>query len=60
MLNAESVCHATAGPWELELLINCHGGEETSKAEDRGKKRRSALVGADEYEYELYWSVFPP
>ena len=59
-MNAESVCHATAGPWELELLSSSHGGEEGSKGDDRDKKRRSALVGADEYEYELYWSVFPP
>jgi hypothetical protein len=40
--------------------MSCHEGEEMSKEEDRDSKRRSELGGADEYEYELYWSVFPP
>lgn len=51
MLKGESVCHATAGPWEEEQLEHpptyWMGGEEGLKDDARDKERRSLFGGAE-------------
>lgn len=41
VLNAERVCQATAGPWDVEelvlLLTSCHGVNDKSKGVDNGR-----------------------
>ncbi len=63
VLKAESVCQATAGPGGARHVgqppMYCQGGEEVSKEEEREREKRSFETGADEYEYELYWSTLP-
>ena len=63
-LNGESVCQARGGPCRLddfvELLASVQGGDAVEKEFVSGRWRRSLVFGADVYEYELNWSVFPP
>jgi hypothetical protein len=63
-LKAERVCQANVRPCagvELdELLISCHGGDEASNGDDKGRYKRSPEVGAEVYEYEFHISVLPP
>lgn len=48
------VCHATAGPWDVEVfvepLMSRHGTDDVSKGEERGRYKMSFVGGADVYE----------
>ena len=57
--NPERVCQATGGASEDDET-SVHGDEEESNATERSRVSRSPSVGADVYEYALYWSVLPP
>jgi hypothetical protein len=51
LLNADIVCQATTGPWDVEVfdveLKSCHGTDELSNGEDKESESRSLLVGAE-------------
>lgn len=57
-LEGESVCQARDGL--DELLTSIQGGDAAENELVRGRQRRSLVFGAEVYEYELNWSVFPP